>query len=413
MVGSAHSLIANNMRRLRLARSLGQAELANRAGLSRAAIQRIEKGSTSPRVETLKQIADALDVPILDLMREAPRLTAVRFRSKKKMKSREDILIRSARMLRDFKQLEELVGDRKEYQLKGLAKEIEHIEMEGRKRVQEAAKMARNRLELEPNQVIVDVCGLLEAAGIKVCPVSVAADDFFGLSVLDNEHGPAIMVNVWERITVERWIFSAAHELGHLLLHTDSFSAEDSTVVNQEEQEANIFAGNFLMPQEAFMKYWKASQGLGLVQQVMKVKRIFLVSYQTVLFRLVDLGIFGKEIWPKFNHFFKLQYGRSLSRKEEPDGVLPEAFGLNTDNVVAAKEPHKLDSSDFVVARLKVLTQKALKKEKITMSRAAEILGMDLKSTRNLAASWRYLDAEKRTSESSDKRPHPGCECSA
>jgi len=28
---------------------------------------------------------------------------------------------------------------------------------------------------------------------------------------------------VWERLSVERWIFTAAHELGHLLLHLDAY----------------------------------------------------------------------------------------------------------------------------------------------------------------------------------------------
>lgn len=48
------------------------------------------------------------------------------------------------------------------------------------------------------------------------------SDDFFGLSIGPADGGPAVVVNVWDGISVERWIFTAAHELGHLVLHLRS-----------------------------------------------------------------------------------------------------------------------------------------------------------------------------------------------
>jgi hypothetical protein len=33
-----------------------------------------------------------------------------------------------------------------------------------------------------------------------------------------SDGGPAVVVNVWGRLSVERWIFTAAHELGHLMI---------------------------------------------------------------------------------------------------------------------------------------------------------------------------------------------------
>jgi len=57
-----------------------------------------------------------------------------------------------------------------------------------------------------------DVCELLEDNGVKVYPLCIANDEFFGLSVAKDDGGPAVVVNVWERISVERWIFTAAHD---------------------------------------------------------------------------------------------------------------------------------------------------------------------------------------------------------
>ncbi|MBI3927813.1 MAG: ImmA/IrrE family metallo-endopeptidase [Armatimonadetes bacterium] len=53
---------------------------------------------------------------------------------------------------------------------------------------------------------------------------------------------------------MERRIFTAAHELGHLLLHKDAYQLDQAQEVKQEEVEANCFAGYFLMPEEVISK---------------------------------------------------------------------------------------------------------------------------------------------------------------
>ena len=56
----------------------------------------------------------------------------------------------------------------------------------------------------------------------------------------------------WERISVERWIFTAAHELGHLLLHPHEYRREATDLPEKAEREAHEFASEFLMPECAF-----------------------------------------------------------------------------------------------------------------------------------------------------------------
>lgn len=65
------------------------------------------------------------------------------------------------------------------------------------------------------------------------------------------------MVNVWDRISVERWIFTGAHEFGHLLLHPDSYDVTETVENEAEEQEANVFASCFLMPRPVFEGEWR------------------------------------------------------------------------------------------------------------------------------------------------------------
>lgn len=60
--------VLERIRDLRLARGWSQEKLAEEAGLSRDAISRIERGDREPRLETLKLIAEALDLKLSKLL---------------------------------------------------------------------------------------------------------------------------------------------------------------------------------------------------------------------------------------------------------------------------------------------------------------------------------------------------------
>ena len=78
----AERCIAANVARLRLDRELTQAELARRAGLSRVAVGKIERGEVEPQARTLDALAKALEVPIGKLATPVRRLASVRFRAR-------------------------------------------------------------------------------------------------------------------------------------------------------------------------------------------------------------------------------------------------------------------------------------------------------------------------------------------
>ena len=70
------------LRRVREAALLTQAELAERVGVQRVTISRIETGATRARISTVRRIATALGVPAADLMADEPsRRTSPRRRT--------------------------------------------------------------------------------------------------------------------------------------------------------------------------------------------------------------------------------------------------------------------------------------------------------------------------------------------
>ncbi len=61
--------VADNMRRVRLARGLSLRELATKTGLSKALLSQIERQIANPTVSTLTRLAAALDVSFSELTR--------------------------------------------------------------------------------------------------------------------------------------------------------------------------------------------------------------------------------------------------------------------------------------------------------------------------------------------------------
>ena len=381
-------LIGTNLRRLRRGKGLTQEELAERAGISRAGYRNIETGKTSPRSSTLEALAEALEASLPELLTPVPALRHVRFRSFKRLRTREGILADVGRWLTDFNELEGILGEYAPYTLAELEPPRSGPRGSASSKVIAMAQEVRSRFGLGPGEPIRDICGLLEANGIKVLSMKVASDDFFGLSVGEEDGGPAVVVNTWERISVERWIFSAAHELGHLVLHRPEYQIERKEEAKLPEREANLFAGRFLMPHEVFWSEWIEARGLPFVDRVLKVKRIFQVSYKTVLYRLAETAKPKFNIWQRFQSDYKARHGRTLMKEDEPEALAADAFKASFPEAAKAREPEDLSGADFVEDRLSRLVRHAVEAGSISLGRAAEVLQLSLPEMRALAGAW-------------------------
>jgi len=381
-MSEVRSTVAMNIRRLRAAKGLSEIAVAGAAGLSRAGYRNLEGGTGEPRSATLVRVAKALGAMPTDLLRPAAPLPRARFRSLKRMKAREQLLVDVGRRLADYQQLEAALDANDPY---AFATYPEPPASGGPAAVAAAGEI-RKLLGLGAKEPIRDICGLLEGAGIKFLRTGVASNDFFGLSVAAGDGGPAIVVNTWQRISVERWIFTAAHELGHLVLHREDFDPDENLESKDKEAEANLFAAHFLMPEGAFFAEWNDTAGLALFDRVLKVKRIFRVSYRTVLYRLQEHGTV--DVWKKFQVQAKSRWGRTFLRDDEPKALAADAFRASSPESSRAREPQNLVEADFMDDRLHRLVRTAVERDHISLSRAGEILDKSFAEMRQLAAAW-------------------------
>jgi len=305
-------------------------------------------------------------------------LAEVRFRARRRVNAREQILAETSAWLSAYAWLERELDEQRPFALQHLVGHASSPE--------DLAALARAGLGLQPAEAVRDVCGLLEDHGVKMLMLEKASDLFFGLSVGENDGGPAIVVNTWSRISVERWIFTALHELGHVLMHLNAYDRKEAEENVPEERAADRFASHFLMPADAFSKEWDEASGHSFVERVFKVKRIFRVSYMTVLYRLRESGRMGDDVFATFQHQYKRRAGHTLKKVDEPDALAEGEFRFNWNR--AGELGDSLSKYDFIGDRLSRLVRKALETETISLGRAAEILKLSLADMRTLAGEW-------------------------
>lgn len=66
------SLVAWNLRRLRVAKNISQDELALISEVERAYVGHLERGTKNPTIDTLAKLATALECEMMELFRTVP-----------------------------------------------------------------------------------------------------------------------------------------------------------------------------------------------------------------------------------------------------------------------------------------------------------------------------------------------------
>lgn len=348
--------IAINVERFRKRLKLTKKQLAESAGISLSYMKSI--GKSEPRMDTLKKLSMALSVPIVSLLTPPKKLDYIRFRTLKRAED-SDILINDIAIWLDNYNGLLAMMDKIEPHV-----EIRDIQPSS---PEKAAQAVRAKLGIKPNEPIYDILGLVDKFGIKVRLVEIKESGFFGLSVGEKSGGPAIIVNS-HNISIERQIFTVAHELGHLVLHKKAYT-KNPKENKKEEKEADIFAAELLLPQKAFESQWNASIGSEIYDRIIKIKVIFKVSFFAVLYRVSEhLKRDYSELLKEMSYVHFRRNGTYINRKIEiPPRLKPNDF-LHEEKVAPFCKDPMFDEA------LPRYTIECLRKNRITLSRASEIL---------------------------------------
>jgi Zn-dependent peptidase ImmA (M78 family)/transcriptional regulator with XRE-family HTH domain len=229
----------DRLKRAREIKGWTQAELAAAVKrVSQAAIARIEQNLLEPSEQLEQQIALATGFPLSFFHQETVvdfPAGSLLFRQHRTLPSRERAQVLQTAWAAY------ILYDHLAQRLKVMPLRLPRIENES---AHTAALMTRNALGVEPNVPIRDLIRKLEKAGVVVVaiPLEIHGHDAFSLWA-DNRR--AVMILSWGK-PGDRQRHTAAHEAGHLVQHHVPAGNQDDL-----EDEAEAFAGELLLPEEA------------------------------------------------------------------------------------------------------------------------------------------------------------------
>ncbi|PRY31033.1 XRE family transcriptional regulator [Umezawaea tangerina] len=297
-------LTASRLVLARKRRGLSAGALARVVGVSAASIGDYERGRRQPDARRTAALAEALGFPVGFL--EAPDedelpVGAVAFRAAGRVPAvRRDAAVAVGRLAIGVNRWLERTFSLPTADVPTL----DHPDPET------AAEMVRARWRLGTG-VAPNVVHLLEAHGVRVfsLPADCAEVDAFSFR---SGGTPYVFLN--PTTSGERGRFDAAHELGHLVLHGNGRPVD-------AEEQANAFAGAFLMPRAGVV----ASVPRGPVtEQVLGHRARWRVSALALTYRLRDMGLLTAE---QYGAVCAELSGRGY-RIAEPDGVVAREGSL-------------------------------------------------------------------------------------
>lgn len=346
--------LSENIRRYMKMKNWTIPSLADKAEISTTTLSNCLNEKSDPRISIIQKIAGALGVTMVQLFAEKPSFGNIRFRSlyaltAKETACRENLLFLIHDKIQEYRHIESFAEKENKFTFSD-DKFNNPIE---------AAHSVREQLSISQSVPILDICEMISKLGIKFFYFNFNYAKTYGASVAASDGGPAIILNS-AIASVERKIFTVAHELGHILLHKDSYkNTETKEEKNSiEEHDANLFAGELLCPQDVVYEKVKDTNGFSFIDAVLKIKQVYRVSYGTVLHQYCNkYGISEQysNVTKKFQAMYANKNNISFKGHYEP-------FALN-------ESLYRFEDPFFRDAVLKLRLD-----EKISSATAAELL---------------------------------------
>jgi Zn-dependent peptidase ImmA (M78 family)/transcriptional regulator with XRE-family HTH domain len=263
----------------RMARGMKMVELADKVGVTPAAIGQYEAGHTRPSADVLGRLAVALGFP--PAFFEAGRPMGSMSADRAHFRRLRSVTTSSRnRQIAHLALLEEVVARIElDVELPTVDLPAFDLKVGDREEIEAVAAKVRSQWGLGQGP-LVNAIALLESKGCVVVRLVSEAD---GIDAYSRWAGPRpVIVLTLDKNDAARSNFDAAHELGHLILHRDP--QPGSRVA---EDQAQMFASAFLMPAQAIRPELPTRFDL---PEFVALKHRWRVSIQALLYRARTLG---------------------------------------------------------------------------------------------------------------------------
>ncbi|NQW23603.1 MAG: ImmA/IrrE family metallo-endopeptidase [SAR202 cluster bacterium] len=307
----------------RESRGLTQTEFARAIGVTQGMASKIEVGLIRVSPMLLERISEVLHYPVSFFRNHdpvyGPGVSEFYHRSLKKVSKKltnkiyalmNIKLTQLSRMLRNI-----------EWDMPRSIPMLDIDDFEGRPEVVARAVRAK---WLVPNGPIANMTNLVEDAGGIVVMFDFGTNDVDAISRWLPNMPPVFFVN--REIPADRMRFTLAHELGHMVMHRSPNPFM--------ENEANKFAGEFMMPADEIRSSLRSVS----LPVLADLKPRWKVSMNALLYRAVDMGLVTanqqRYLWTQMNKAgLRRKEPASLDLPLETPTLLPEIQGYYTGEV--------------------------------------------------------------------------------
>jgi Zn-dependent peptidase ImmA (M78 family) len=282
------------LRLARDAREVTQADLASQSGMTQAFISKLEHGLiTQPGDEAVQQISAALRFPPDFFYQRERAIGFPQFHFRKRAKLGAKPLARIGALINIRRQ--HIAKLLRSYE-QPVEKPIPQIDLDETGLTPEAVAERLRAYWMLPRGPIANLVELIEEAGGIVIIARFSTNLLDGLSFRTEGLPPLFFMN--SEMPADRFRFSLAHELGHMVMH----NAPDED--DKMENEAHRFAAAFMMPAAEIKPYLVGMK----LSSLGRVKAFWKISIKALIRRASDLAL----ITPSQYKSFSIQYNKAF-----------------------------------------------------------------------------------------------------
>jgi len=309
-------IYSEKIREARLARGYSVTDLAEKIGISRVTITKYESGLVSPGIAILQKYAEFLDFSPLFFtipnFKKESLNSPVLFRAQAKVSAadKEMIVIRGKWLGRVCNHLEQSVSFPEVEIPTNYARTTPFAPDE----IENIAETLRKLWGLGSGPIL-NMTVLLQDKGALVARIPANMKKADACSFWRG--GRPYFLLFSDKASAVRSRFDAAHELGHLVLHKISEGDEKKRfIVSRLDEEANRFAGAFLLPQQSIAREVISTS----LEHFVALKRRWLVAIAAMVYRCQDLKLLSES---QIAYLWRQRTIQGWRYKEPLDDVFP------------------------------------------------------------------------------------------
>ena len=332
-------MLGKNLKYYRLKNNMTKRALADAIGVTPMAITNYENGDRNPNMDTLKLLANALNIKVTDFLANTGgelQFSHGKFRKGSKLGVMNQEYIRETveEYFGRFFQVVSFLGGQKVLEPVPEIKKIPWMDD-----TENAAKELRKYLGISINGPVPNLVEILENKGILVFFIEVDSDYFSGMNGTVNGI-PYIVIN--RAMPPARIRSTIVHEVAHF-----AFDWPEDLSDKDEEELATAISGAFLFPKE------DAYRELGYKRSsISKAMTMTCKEYGISIYMLVKRARLCEIINDSVEKVFSIRASKAGWRKAEPD------WGIQKE------EPNLFEQ----------LVYRAVTEEEISVQKGAELL---------------------------------------